>query len=101
PEIDKPSALFGSDLNWESPLRISACLCGSAVNEFVKSSNRRDAEGTPRTLRRNHGITLYLCSTSRSTYFAMTSTSRFTPSPGFRCDRLVTSQVLGMIAISK
>jgi hypothetical protein len=54
--------------------------------------NRKPEIDKPRT---------YLCPTSRSTYFAITSTSRFTPSPGFRCDRFVTSQVLGMMAISK
>src|ERR1041385_4353176 len=37
----------------------------------------------------------------RSTYLAITSASRFTASPGFNCEKLVTSKVLGMIAISK
>ena len=37
----------------------------------------------------------------RSTYFAMTSTSRFTSSPGFRCEKFVTSHVFGITAISK
>ena len=34
-------------------------------------------------------------------YFPMMSTSILTSSPGFRWERLVTSQVLGMMAISK
>src|SRR6266550_4956678 len=37
----------------------------------------------------------------RSTYFAMTSTSRFTSSPGFKCEKFVTSHVFGITAISK
>ena len=36
----------------------------------------------------------------RSTYFAITSASRFTSSPGRKCEKFVTSQVLGITAIS-
>src|SRR5262249_5244144 len=43
----------------------------------------------------------YLKASNLSTYFPITSTSRLTLSPGFRWERFVSSQVLGIIAISK
>src|SRR5258707_2565565 len=36
-----------------------------------------------------------------STYFAITSTSRFTSSPGCKCEKFVTSHVFGITAMSK
>src|SRR5205085_7422158 len=69
---------------------------------FAIFDRRYGSAQTPGLAIHLRGEPVLACSARiRSTYFAITSTSRFTSSPGLSCEKLVTSQVLGMMAISK